>query len=166
MSKRFGDGVQKTLVQIGVLAAHDQFHVLAALSGHVAHHAREAAEELLHRDHANFHDRTLQIIQHASLKGHGIAEASAHGFFGSMTGKFSERLLKHGLANNQFPYQVEHAIDALGIHAQDVFHVRMNVFVATCMFFSSYPKTPTEEGISDRAGDFAFHGVRRGSLSV
>ena len=116
---------------------HDQFHVFAALPGHVAHHAREAAEELLHWHHADFHDRTLQIIQHAGLKSHGIAKAAAQGFLRSMAGKFSERLLEHGLAYDQFPYQVEHAINALSIHTQNIFPVRMIVFVATCMLFSS-----------------------------
>ncbi len=65
MGQGLGDDIQKALVQVGVLAAYDQFHVLAALLGNVAHHPGKAAEKLLDRNHADLHHRALQITQHA-----------------------------------------------------------------------------------------------------
>ncbi len=44
VGKRLGDRVQDPLVQIGLLAAQYQFHLAAALPGHIAHHPREAPE--------------------------------------------------------------------------------------------------------------------------
>src|SRR5262249_39506737 len=129
VGQRLGDGIEQALVKIGILAAHDEFHILAALFGHIAHHAREPAEEVLHRDHADLHDRTLQVVQHARLKSHGIAEAAAQRFLGSVAGEFNESLLQHRLAYDEFSYQVENAVDSLGINPQDVFR-RMIGFIA------------------------------------
>ena len=63
----------------------------------------------------------LQLTEHARLKSHGVAEASAQSLLGNVTGEFGERLLQHGPADNQFPHQVEHAVNALGVHPQNVF---------------------------------------------
>ena len=127
MSQRLCDHIQKTLVQIGVLAAHDQFHFLAALFGYVSHHPRKTAKELLHWYHANFHYRALQIAQHPRLKSHSITEPAAQGLLRNMPGEFRECLLQHRSADNQFPNQVQHVVDAFGIHAQNVFRVRWPV---------------------------------------
>ena len=142
VGQRFGDNIEKTLVQIGLLAAHHQCHFLAALLGHVAHHPGKAAEQLLDRHHADFHDRTLQVAEHARLKRHGIAEAAAQGFLGNVTGEFSECLLQHGPADNQFADQVEHAVNALGVHAQNVFREhRMIGLAGRRMFFAGLRRT-------------------------
>ena len=61
----------------------------------------------------------LQFAEHARLKRHGIAEAAAQGLLGNVTGEFRERLLQHGPADNQFADQIEHAVNALGVHPQD-----------------------------------------------
>ena len=70
-----GDRIQQTLIERSVLSFQNQVHLLVALLGHIAHHAGKAPEQLLDRNHADFHDRTLQVVQHACLQGHGIGEA-------------------------------------------------------------------------------------------
>ena len=77
-----GDGVEDALVEIGVLSAQFQIYFAAALPRHIAHDAREAPEQLVHRHHANLHHRALQIVQHSGLKGHGIGELAAQGSLG------------------------------------------------------------------------------------
>ena len=114
-----------------------QCHFLAALLGHVAHHAGKAPEELLDRHHADFHDRTLQVAEHARLKRHGIAEAAAQGLLGNVTGEFGECLLQHGPADDQFADQVEHAVDALGVDAQNIFREYRMIELAGCRMFVS-----------------------------
>ena len=94
---------------------------LAALLGHVAHHARKAAEQLFDRHHADFHDRTLQIVEHARLEAMASANLPRSSFFGIAAGEFVQRLLQHGFADDQFAHQVEHVVDASGLDAQDVF---------------------------------------------
>ena len=71
----------------------------------------------------------LQIAQHTRLKSHSITEPSAQGLLRNMPGEFSECLLQHRSANNQFPNQVQHVIDAFGIYAQDEWKVRPNVTI-------------------------------------
>src|SRR5690348_427395 len=77
VSEGLRDCVQQALIEIGILPSQDEVHVLAASLCHVAHHARKATEKLLYRNHADFHDRALQIVQHAGLKCHGITKAAA-----------------------------------------------------------------------------------------
>ena len=81
----------------------------------------KAPEQLVDRHHANLHDRALQIVQHPRLEGHGIGKLAAQRLFRKALGKFAERLLQHRLADNQLAHQVEHVVDAAGIHAQNVF---------------------------------------------
>ena len=120
MSQRFRDGIEQALVEGRVLSIQNQVDLLVALLGDVAHHAGEPPEQLLNRNHADFHHRALQIVQHARLKGHGIGETAAHGFLGIAHGEFIERLLQHRFADDQFADEIEHGVDALGIHAQDI----------------------------------------------
>ena len=142
VSERFSDGVHETLVQICVLTAQYQSNILATLLGYVTHHAGETTEKLLHRHHTNFHYRTLQVAEHARLKRHRIAETSAQGFLGSMSGKFGECLLQHRPADDQFTDQIEHAIDAFGIDTQNIFRKhRMIVPAGGCMFVNGFRRS-------------------------
>ena len=133
MRERLRDGIQQALVEGGVLPVHNQFDLLATLLSDVPNHAGKAAEQLLDRNHADFHHRALQIIQHPGLKCHGIGEASAHRFLGIARGEFVERLLQHGFADNQFAHEIEHGIDPLRIHAQHVFAQRQEFGLATSL---------------------------------
>ena len=78
----------RPFVEIGVLPADVQFDFAPALPRHISHHAREAAEQLVDRNHANLHDRALQIVQHAGLEGHGVGELTAQRLFRKASGKF------------------------------------------------------------------------------
>src|SRR6185437_1644881 len=116
----FGDRVQKTFVEVGVLAAHDQRDFLAALLGYIAYHAWKAAEKLLHGDHADFHHRALQVVQHARLKRHRVRKAAAKRVFWKSAGKLVLRLLQHGFSNDELADQVENAVNAFSIHTQNI----------------------------------------------
>ena len=126
VSQGLGDGVENAFVEIGVLPAEHEFDLAAALPGNVAHHARKAAEQLVHRHHANLHDRALQIVEHPRLESHGIGKFAAQQLFGITLGEFVQRLLQHRLADNQFADQVQHAVDAPGFHPQDVLLQRVD----------------------------------------
>ena len=86
----------------------------------------------------------LQLAEHARLESHGIAEAAAQGLLGNVTGEFGERLLQHGPADNQFPHQVEHAVNALGVHTQNVFReYRVAGLAGSRQFFPGLRGAPT-----------------------
>jgi hypothetical protein len=51
----------RLFVQFCGAAVGLQFDLLAHLAGDVAHQAREAAEHVVHRHHADGHDRFLQV---------------------------------------------------------------------------------------------------------
>jgi hypothetical protein len=83
----FGDHVKRLLsrsVSCPLITRPTSF---ATLFRDVAHHAGIAAEKAAPRHHADFHDRALQVTEHARLKGHGIAETAAQGFLGNMAGE-------------------------------------------------------------------------------
>ena len=122
MRQRFGDGVKNAFVEVGLLTRKFEIHFAAALPRHIAHDAREAAEQLVDRHHANLHDRALQIVEHPRLESHGVGKLAAQKFLGIAFAKLAERLLQHRLANDEFAHQVEHVVDASGFHAQNVFH--------------------------------------------
>ena len=118
---RLGNRVQQALVEIGVLTADHEFDFFAALFGNVPHHARKPPKQLLDRHHPDFHHRALEIIQHAGLKRQGIGQTAACGFLRITPAKVVQGLLQHGFANDQLAHQIEHAVDALRIHPQNVF---------------------------------------------
>src|SRR2546423_216633 len=121
MGQRLGNGVQDSLIQIGIMSADRQLYFAVALARYIAHHARETPEELIHGYHANLHYRALQIVEHARLKSHGIGEFAAQQLFGIALGKLVQRLLEHGLANDQLAHKIEDAVDAGSLDSEDVF---------------------------------------------
>ena len=115
-----GDRIQNAFVEIGLPAPDRQLDFFAALQPDVAHNAREAAEQLIDRHHANLHDRVLQVIQNPRLEGHGIGESSAQDIFREAFAKFQQRLLEHRFRQDEFTDQIENAVDSFRIHAQNV----------------------------------------------
>jgi hypothetical protein len=62
----------------------------------------------------------LQIVQDPPLKHHGVGELSPQPIFREALAKFEERLLQHRFRQDQFPDQIEHAVDFFRIHPQQV----------------------------------------------
>ena len=120
MCDGLGDRIQDALVEIRLLSADNQFHLLPAVPGHVTDDTRETAEKLFHRHHADLHHRTLKVVEHPRLKSHGIGELTAQWLLGKASGELVHRLLQHGFADDQLADQVQNVIDALRVHAQCV----------------------------------------------
>src|SRR5215467_10689856 len=66
--QRFGERVENALVEIGVLTGEVERDVFAASLRDIANEAREATEELLNRNHANFEHALVQLIEDTRLK--------------------------------------------------------------------------------------------------
>ena len=81
VNQRFGKRVEQALVEIGFLAADLEGDVLSAELRDIAHQARETAEQLVDRHHADFHRRALQRVQHLRLEGQGVGELGAQRIF-------------------------------------------------------------------------------------
>ena len=79
---------------------------------------REAPEQLLDWNHADFHHRALQTIQHAGLKGHSVGKPGAQRVFGRLPPVFLNSLLHHRFSNDEFADQVQDIIDSLSINTQ------------------------------------------------
>ncbi len=119
VSHWFSQHIENALIQVSVLAAHDEFDFFAAGLCDVAHHAWEAAEKLLHRDHADLHYRLLQIVQYSRLKCHCVCEFSAQGILDETFIEFVDTLIQHALADNEFADQIQHRVNSLGVHTQE-----------------------------------------------
>ena len=89
VSQRLGDGVENPFVQICILPSHHQFDVSAALPRHIARHAREATEQLLNWNHADFHHRALQVVEDPCLKSDSIGEPAPQLFLGITIRQFA-----------------------------------------------------------------------------
>src|SRR5207253_1446494 len=63
MCDGFGDRIQDALVEIRLLSADNQFHLLPAVPGDVTDDTRETAEKLFHRHHTDLHHRTLKVVE-------------------------------------------------------------------------------------------------------
>ena len=56
VGQRLGDCIQNAFVEVGLPTPDNQFHFFPALTPDVPHNAREPAEQLIDRHHANLHD--------------------------------------------------------------------------------------------------------------
>ena len=56
VGQRLGDRIQNAFVEIGLPTLDDQLHFFPALAADVPHDAREPAEQMIDRHHANLHD--------------------------------------------------------------------------------------------------------------
>ncbi len=65
MGERLSHRVEDAFIEVGVFSADFKTDLASAGLGHVTHQTWEPAEELLHRDHADFHDGLLQLVQHS-----------------------------------------------------------------------------------------------------
>src|SRR6202162_3418366 len=106
MSERLGDGVENSFIEMSLQPAKFEIHFASALRGYIAHHAGKAPKKLVDRDHANLHDRALQIVQCPRLEGHGVSKFATQQFLGIAFAEFDERLLQHRLADDEFPDQI------------------------------------------------------------
>ena len=118
--ERLGNGIQNAFVEIGFLPADDQFDFASALPRDVPHHAREAAEQLIDRHHANLHHRALQVVQHPRLETPWHRRTCPAALFRIALRKFDQRLLQHRFADDQFTHQIQYVVDPSRIHAQKI----------------------------------------------
>ncbi len=65
VSERFRESVENAFVEIGGLPGDFEADILVARFGDVANDAREAAEKLIDRNHADLHHRFLQLAEDA-----------------------------------------------------------------------------------------------------
>src|SRR5437016_7006450 len=65
MSQWFRQHVEDALIEIGVLAAQDERHFFTTRLRYISQDAWKTAKELFHGNHANLHDRFLQIVDDA-----------------------------------------------------------------------------------------------------
>jgi len=123
MRQGFGQHVKDALVEICVLSRDHKIDFLAARLCHVAHYARETPEQMLYRHHADFHDRLLQVILDPRLEGHRIGEPHFQRVLRKTLVEFRYRLVQHAFGNDQFADQIEHRVDTLCVHPQQVFQL-------------------------------------------
>ena len=83
VSERLGERIENALIKIGVLTGDFEGNILAAEFGDVANDPREAAEQLLDGNHANFKNALVKFVENARLEGqapqrvsHGLDRAS------------------------------------------------------------------------------------------
>jgi hypothetical protein len=72
MHKGFGESVENTFIEIGILPGELKGDIFSALFGDVADDARKAAEKLFHWHHSNLQHTLVKLIEDARLKGHGV----------------------------------------------------------------------------------------------
>src|ERR1700681_497365 len=120
MRKRFCDRIQNTFVEICLAAPDYEFNLFAAVNTYVANNSRKTPEQLIHRNHSNLHDRVLQVIQNSALEGHGVSKLSPQDLFWKALSEFMKCLLQHRFCEDQLAHQIQHTIDSLCIHTQQV----------------------------------------------
>jgi hypothetical protein len=113
-----------------LLPADGEGDIFSAGAADVAHHPRKSAEQLLDRHHADLHDRTLQLAEHARLKGDGVGQPAANGLLGVTLRKITHGLLQHGFADDQLAHQIQNIVDSLGVDPQNIFRPEPNLGVA------------------------------------
>ena len=106
--QRIDDALDQALVQFGGAAVGLQFDLLAHLAGDVAHQAREAAEHVVHRHHADGHHGFLQVARVALELLHAVEQAVMQHRIQRGRG-----LRQHGLGNDQLAHQVDDLVDFL-----------------------------------------------------
>ena len=112
VGQRIGDLFNQPLVELGGLAQSYELDLFAQFVGEIPQHPRKAAEDDGHGDHADRHDRLLEIA--------GIA---------IKVGKPGQQLLvgarvqapavlrQHGLGNHELTHQIDELIHFLDVHA-------------------------------------------------
>src|SRR5258708_9493224 len=76
MGERLGNRIQDGFVEIGLPTPNNQLNFFPALPPDIPHDARQPAQQLIDRHHANLPDGVLQILQDPPLECHGIRELS------------------------------------------------------------------------------------------
>ncbi len=100
MRERFGERVENSLIEVGILARDIDSNVLAAMLGDVPHDARNAAKELLDGNHTNFQNALVKLVEHAGLKSKRIREFQADGIARMALVKVGKSAMQHGFSDD------------------------------------------------------------------
>ena len=111
--ERVGDLFHQPLVQLGGFAPRHQLDPFAELTGQVAQHARKAAEDDRHRNHAHRHHRLLQVARVALQIGQTGQQLLVHSRVQVLA-----VLRQHGLRDHQFAHQVDQLVHLADRHTQ------------------------------------------------
>src|SRR5690606_31328591 len=112
VGERIDDALDEALVELGGGALGDQPDLLAHLGGGLTHHAREPAEHVIHRHHADGHHRFLEIASVAVELFDAVEQAVVEDGI-----ERGSRLYEHGLGDDQFAHQIDDLVDLLDADA-------------------------------------------------
>src|SRR5579863_8914245 len=116
----FGDG----FVEFGVFAADDQFYLFAEATGEVAHHARKAAKDRFHGNHAGAKARRLQFVGDEAEAPGGLQEGGLEIFRGSLAlGESAAEMLQAVTLEHQLADQVNEFVEFGDVHADGARHL-------------------------------------------
>ncbi len=107
--ERVAERVDHGAVELGVLTDEHELDLLVELAREVAHEAREAQEDGLHRDHAHLHDHGLQRLRGPGEVLHGLREPGH-------VGLAHERLDVRAL-DDELGHVVHEGVEALRVDA-------------------------------------------------
>src|SRR5689334_5885481 len=110
MSERLRQRIDERFVKVSVLAAGFERDLLAAVVGNVAHQAREAAEELFDRHHADLHGRALQSAEYLRLERESVCELGAQWVSRVQSRKFGDGLLQNGFCDHHLAHKVKDGV--------------------------------------------------------
>jgi len=112
--ERVADLLDHGLVELGVGAADDELDLLAELARDVAHHAREAVEDLADRRHAQAQRAVAHILDQTQQVGGDLVQRAAVGALGlELGGRAGDHQLAHLIDERIEP--VGRHLDALGL---------------------------------------------------
>ncbi len=95
--------------------------LLFRMQSNVAYDSREAAEELVDRNHADLHDRMLQVVRVRAIERPWHPRTSlVDGSFGKRSPNSRSVCCRHRLGENQFTDQIQHAVDPFSVDTQYV----------------------------------------------
>ncbi len=106
VSQRIDDPLDQALVEFGRLTEGDKLDFLAEFRREIAHEAREAAENVIHRHHADRHHGFLQIARIALELRHAVEKPIVQCRI-----ERARRFGEHRLRDDQFADQVDQLID-------------------------------------------------------
>ena len=109
--ERLAELVDDGLVHTGVLAFEDQLHVLALLSGQVAHQTGKALEDVPDGEHPDVHDRLLELPAHPGDLVDRLEHLAARLVRDEHGGEVLRGLLELGAVDDQLADQVQEVIE-------------------------------------------------------
>src|SRR5579883_1698441 len=112
MCQRLRENIQNALVDVGILPDDFERDFLAYAFGEITHDPGEAPEKLLDGNHADLHDRFLQVAQYTSLKCKSIGKLGAKMILGKTAIKIADRLGQHRFRDDQLAHKIHYVVDA------------------------------------------------------